>query len=75
MKYSQTYSLTNLGLFLNLLMFGADLVVNKSASHAGAILLLRVNFRPFVLLHSTYNFYSVFLIKSDLVGVKKNIKL
>ena len=47
MKYSQTYSLTNLGLFLNLLMFGADLVVNKSVFHAGAILLLKLNFLTF----------------------------
>ena len=36
--------------FLNLLMFGADLVINESAFHAGAILLLKVNFLTSVLL-------------------------
>ena len=51
-------------------MFGADLVVNECAFHAGAILLLRVNFLTVVLLYSTHNLYSVFLIMSDLVGVK-----
>ena len=51
-------------------MFGADLVVNESTFHAGAILLLKVNFLTFVLLYSTYNLYSAFLVMSDLVGVK-----
>ena len=51
-------------------MFGADSVVNKSAFHAGAILLLKVNFLTFVLLYSTYNLYSVFPFMSDLVGVQ-----
>lgn len=52
-----TYSLTILGLCpvssrsLNLLMFSADLVVNKMAFHAGAILLLKKNFLTFVLLY------------------------
>ena len=55
---------------LNLLMFDADLVINKSAIHAGAILLLMANFLTFVLLYSTYNLYSAFLVMSDLVGVK-----
>ena len=41
--------------FLNLFMFGADLVINESAFHAGAILLLKVNFLTFVLLYSMYN--------------------
>ena len=51
-------------------MFGADLVVNESAFHAGAILMQKVNFLTFVLLYSTYDLYSVFLVMSDLVGVK-----
>ena len=51
-------------------MFGADLVVNESAVHAGAIILLKVNFQTFVLLYSTYSLYSVFLALSDLVGAK-----
>ena len=54
-------------------MFGADLVIKKSAIHAGAILLLKVNFPTFVLLYSAYNLYSAFLVLSDLVGVKKCI--
>ena len=61
MNRTQTYLLTHLCLcpviFLNLLMFGADLVVNENVFHAGAILLLKVNF----LLYSTYNLYSAFL--------------
>ena len=56
-------------------MFGADLVVNESAFHAGAIMLLNVNFLTFVLLYLMHSLYSVFLVMSDLVGVKKNIKL
>ena len=56
--------------FFNLLIVGADLVVSESAFHAGAILVLRVNFLTFVLLYSTYNLYSAFLVMSDLVGVK-----
>ena len=51
-------------------MFGVDLIVNESACHAGAFLLLRVNFLIFVLLYSAYNLYSAFLFMSDLVGVK-----
>ena len=51
-------------------MFGAALVVNESAFHAGAILLLEVNFLSFTLLYSTYNLYSVFLFMSDFVRVK-----
>ena len=49
-------------------MFGADLVVNESAFHAGAILLLKVNFLTFILPYSAYNLYSVFLVMSDLVA-------
>ena len=45
-------------------MFGADLVVNESAFHADAILLLKVNFLTFVLLYSTYSFYSAFRVIS-----------
>ena len=58
-------------------MFGDDLVVIESAFHAGAILLLKVNCLTFVLLYSTYNLYSAFLVMSDLAGVinKKKIKL
>ena len=52
-------------------MFSADLVVNESAFHAGAILLIKVNFLTFVLLYSTYSLYSVFLVMSVLLGVKK----
>ena len=52
-------------------MFGADYVVNDSAFHAGAILLLKVNLLAFVWLYSTYNLYSAFLAMSDLVGVKE----
>ena len=55
-------------------MFGADLVVNESTLHAGAVLSLKVNFLTFVLLYSTYNLYSAFLVMSDLVGAKKKIK-
>ena len=51
-------------------MFGVDLLVNESACHAGAFLLLRVNFLIFVLLYSAYNLCSAFLIMSDLVGTK-----
>ena len=51
-------------------MFGADVVVNESAFHAGAVLLLKVNFLTFVLLYSTYKLYSAFLVMSNLVGVK-----
>ena len=51
-------------------MFGVDLVINESTLHAGAILLLKVNFLTFVLLYSTYNLYSAFLVMSNLVGVK-----
>ena len=52
-------------------MFGADLVINKNAFHAGEILsFLKVNFLTFVLLYSTYNFYPAFLVMSDVVGVK-----
>ena len=51
-------------------MFSADLVVNESAFHAGAILLIKVNFLTFVLLYSMYSLYSVFLVVFDLVGVK-----
>ena len=58
--------------FLNLLTFGADLVVNGSAFHAGGTLQLNANFLTFVLLHSTYSTYSAFLVMSDLVGVNKN---
>ena len=50
-------------------MFGADLEVNESAFHAGAIILFKVKFLTFVLLYSTYNLYSAFLVISDLVGV------
>ena len=75
MNHNQTYLPINLGRLsgrcLNLLMFCADLVVNESVFHAGAILLLKVNFLTFVLLYSMYNLYSAFLIMSDLVGVKK----
>ena len=58
-------------------MFEADVVVNGSAFHAGAVLLLKVNFLTFVLLYSTYNLYSAFLLMSDLVRVKNisNFKL
>ena len=52
-------------------MFGADLVVNESTLHAGAVLSLKVNFLTFVLLYSTYNLYSAFLVMSDLVGAEK----
>ena len=52
-------------------MFGVDLVINESTLHAGAILLLKVNFLTFVLLYSTYSLYSVFLVMSVLLGVKK----
>ena len=45
-----------------MLIFGADLVNNESVFHAGAILLLKVNFLAFVLLYSTYNLYSAFLV-------------
>ena len=41
-------------------MFGADLVVNDPTAKG----------ETFVLLYSTYNLYSVFLVVSDLVGVK-----
>ena len=78
MNRTQAYLLTHLCLcpviFLNLLMFGADLVVNENVFHAGAILLLKVNFLTFVLLYSTYNLYSTFLVMSDFVAVKtKNV--
>ena len=51
--------------FLNMLMFGAHLVVNESALLAGAILLLWVNFLIFLLLYATYSLYSVFLVTSE----------
>ena len=44
-------------------MFGADLVINESAFHADAILMLKGNFLTFVLC-------SAFLVMSNLVGVK-----
>ena len=56
--------------FLNLLTLGADLVINESAIHADAILLPEVNFLTFVLLRSTYNLCSAFLVMSKLAGVK-----
>ena len=52
-------------------MFGADLVVNKSAFHAGAMLLLKVNFLTVVLLYLTHNLYSAFLATSNFVGANK----
>ena len=52
-------------------MFRVDLAINESAFHAGAIVLPKVNFLTFVLLYSTYNLYSAFLVMSDLAGVKK----
>ena len=55
--------------FLNLLMLGADLIVNESAFHAGALLLLKVNFLPFVLQYSMHNLSSAFLM-FNLFGVK-----
>ena len=46
-------------------MFGANLVINESAFHADVILLLKVNFLTFVLLSSTHNLYSAFLVMSS----------
>ena len=51
-------------------MFGADLLINESAFHAGVILLFKVNFLTFVLLYSICNLYYAFLVMSNLVGVE-----
>ena len=58
-----------------MLIFGAVLVVNESAFHAGAILLLNVNFLTLVLFNSIYNLKSVFVVMSDLVKKKKKIQI
>ena len=75
-NHNKTYSLKKKWVSLSsrsliLLKFGAELVVNESAFHADVILLLMVNFLTLVLLYSTYNLYSAFLVVSDLVGLKK----
>ena len=59
-------------------MFGAGLVVKERSIHAGAMLLLKMNFLTLGLLYLTYDlfsaffmlfFFSFFIFQSDLVGV------